>query len=313
VFSMTAQAAQLGYLPRVRIVHTSSSEIGQIYLPGLNWMLLLACLALVFGFRTSDALAAAYGLAVAGTMTITTMLFGIVARRRWEWSMPLVAAVVAMLFVIDAAFLGANVEKIAAGGWLPLVIAAVVFTLMATWTRGRMLLRAEYQARAMSATGFLESIAVNPPPRVRGAAVFMHAAEHGVPQALLHNLEHNKVLHDTVVLLTLATERVPHAHERLQVTQLKQGFWQVSAHYGFMDHPNVPALLRLAGPHGLTLVPMQTTYFLSRETIVPAAHPGMAAWRERLFGFMQRNATSVSAYFGLTPNRVVELGTQVEI
>src|ERR1017187_8275662 len=217
VFSMTAQAAQLGYLPRVRVVHTSSSEIGQIYLPGLNWLLMLACLAVVLGFRSSDALASAYGLAVAGTMTITTMLFAIVARRRWGWSVPLVGAVAAALFLVDTAFLGANLLKIATGGWFPLVLAVAVFTLMSTWTRGRALLNAAYDASAISATEFIASIAGHPPTRVHGASVFMHAAADDVPPALLRNLKHNRILHDTVVLLTVVTERVPHmrASERM--------------------------------------------------------------------------------------------------
>jgi KUP system potassium uptake protein len=315
VFSMTSQAAQLGYLPRVRVVHTSSSEIGQIYLPGLNWILMLACLAVVLGFRSSDALASAYGLAVAGTMTITTMLFAIVARRRWGWSVPLVAAVATTLFVVDASFLGANLIKIASGGWFPLVLAAAVFTLMSTWTRGRALLRAAYDARATSATAFIASLEGDPPTRTRGAAVFMNAVADNIPPALLQNLKHNGVLHETVVLLTLMTERVPYIEEieRIAVASLGSGFWRVTGRYGFMEHPNVPALLSAAESHGLKCMPSATSYYLSRETIVPSPKPGMAAWRERLFGFMQRNATSISAFFGLTPDRVVELGTEIEI
>jgi KUP system potassium uptake protein len=315
VFSMTAQAAQLGYLPRVRVVHTSSAEIGQIYLPELNWLLMLACLAVVLGFRTSDALASAYGLAVAGTMTITTGLFAIVARRRWGWSVPLVAVVASTLFIVDASFLGANLIKIASGGWFPLVLAAGVFTLMSTWTRGRALLVAAYDARAVSIASFIESIAGASTLRVRGASVFMHAASDHVPPALLQTLKHGGVLHETVVLLTLVTERVPfiHGSERIAVASLGHGFWKVTGRYGFMEHPNVPALLRLAAPYGLATAPAETTYYLSRGTIVPSRHPGMAAWREGLFGFMQRNATSISAFFGLTPDRVVELGTQIEI
>lgn len=315
VFSMTAQAAQLGYLPRVRVVHTSSSAIGQIYLPALNWILMLACLAVVLGFRSSDALASAYGLAVAGTMTITTMLFTIVARRRWGWSKPLVAAIGSALFLVDASFLGANLIKIAAGGWFPLVLAALVFTLMSTWTRGRALLHIAYDARSVSATGFIASIAAKPVARAHGASVYMNAIADNVPPALLQNLHHNGVLHETVVLLTLVTERVPiiDEGERIDVASLGNGFWRVTGRYGFMEHPNVPALLRRAEPRGLTLDLAEVTYYLSRETIVPSPKPGMAEWREHLFGFMQRNATPISAFFGLTPDRVVELGTQLEI
>jgi KUP system potassium uptake protein len=190
-----------------------------------------------------------------------------------------------------------------------------VFTLMSTWTRGRALLNAAYDASAISATEFIASIAGHPPTRVHGASVFMHAAADDVPPALLRNLKHNRILHDTVVLLTVVTERVPHmrASERIDVTSLGDGFWRVVGRFGFMEHPNVPALLRLAEPHGLMLPPMETTYYLSRVTIVPSRKPGMSVWREHLFGFMQRNATPVSAFFGLTPNRIIELGTQIEI
>ncbi len=314
-FSMTSQAAQLGYLPRVRVAHTSSRQIGQIYLPGLNWALMIACLAVTLGFRSSSALAAAFGLAVAGTMTITTILFAVVARRRWNWSLPLVIAVAGALFVVDAAFLGANLLKIASGGWFPLVLAAVVFTLMATWTRGRALLRADYEARAMPAEDFVASIAGAPPPRVRGVAVFMQGTTGDVPVALLHNLKHNRILHETIVMLTVNTERMPYvlAKDRIEVFALGHGFWRVVGHYGYMQQPNVPDLLSLAEPHGLKLPPAETSYYLSRETIIPSERPGMAIWRERLFAVMQRNALPASAFFGLKANRVVELGAQIEI
>ena len=314
-FSMTSQAAQLGYLPRVRVAYTSARQIGQVYLPGLNWTLMIACVAVTIGFRTSGALAAAFGLAVAGTMTITTVLFAIVAHRRWDWPLPLVVAVAGALLVIDAAFLGANLLKIAAGGWFPLVLAAIVFTLMATWTRGRALLRAEYEARAMPAVDFVASIAGNPPPRVRGVAVFMRATSDDVPVALLHNLKHNRILHDTIVMLTVQTERIPYVlpEHRIYVVSLGQGFWSVVGCYGYMEQPNVPDLLSQAELYGLRLPPAETSYYLSRETIVPSARPGMAMWRERLFGIMLRNAMPASAFFGLKPNRVVELGAQIEI
>ena len=314
-FSMTSQAAQLGYLPRVRIAHTSAEQIGQIYLPGLNWTLMLACLMVTLGFRSSSALAAAFGLAVAGTMAITTILFAVVARRRWRWSLPAVIAVTGILSCIDAAFLGANLLKVAAGGWLPLALAAVVFTLMATWTRGRALLRAQYEGRAIPAEEFVASIAGAPPPRVRGAAVFMQATSGDVPVALLHNLKHNRILHETVVMLTVITERVPHVSQenRIEVTSLGHGFWRVVGRYGYMEHPNVPELMSLASAHGVSLRLSDTSYYLSRETIIPSDLPGMALWRERLFGVMVRNAVAASAFFGLKPNRVVELGAQIEI
>ena len=314
-FSMTSQASQLGYLPRVRVAYTSSRQIGQVYLPSLNWALMIACVAVTLLFRSSSALAAAFGLAVSGTMTITTILFGVVARRRWHWSRAAVAAVAGGLLVIDLAFLSANLLKVAAGGWLPLAIGMVVFTLMATWTRGRALLRAEYEARAMSAEDFVTSIASAPPPRVKGAAVFLHGAAGQVPVALLHNLKHNRILHEMVVMLTVVTQRVPYvaSSNRIKVDSLGEGFWRVVGNYGFMEQPNVPELLTLAAAHGLTVAPSETSFYLSRETVIPSGKPGMALWRERLFGVMLRNATPISAFFGLKPNRVVELGAQVEI
>ena len=314
-FSMTSQASSLGYLPRVRVAYTSDSQIGQVYLPSLNWLLMIACVTLTIGFRTSSALAAAFGLAVAGTMTITTILFALVARRRWHWSRWLVAGVAGVLLVIDLAFLFANLLKIAAGGWFPLVLAAVVFTLMATWTRGRALLRMQYEARAIPAADFVASIARHPPPRVRGVAVFMQARTGDVPVALLHNLKHNHVLHDLVVMLTVLTERVPYvsSSQRVAVEDMGQGFWTVVGRYGYMEQPDVPAILAEARLNGVPLPQGDPSYYLSRETIIPSARPGMALWRERLFGVMLRNARPASAFFGLVPNRVVELGAQIEI
>jgi KUP system potassium uptake protein len=314
-FSMTRQAAQLGYLPRVRVEHTSAEQIGQIYLPGLNWVLMIACLLITLAFRSSGALAAAFGLAVSGTMLITTILFGVMARRRWHWSPFPIALVVGTLLVIDGAFLTANLLKVAAGGWLPLVIGAAMFLLMTTWTRGRALLRAVNEARAIPAAEFVASIASAPPPRVKGAAVFMQATSGDVPIALLHNLKHNRILHETVVFLTIVVERVPDVtpDERLEVSSLGNGFWIVVGHYGFMEHPDVPRLLADAATRGIPLKPSDASYYLSRETIVASKKPGMALWRERLFGIMLRNATPASAFFGLRPNRVVELGAQVEI
>jgi KUP system potassium uptake protein len=314
-FSMTRQAGQLGYLPRVRVAHTSSRQIGQVYLPGLNWALMIACLTVTVAFRHSSALAAAFGLAVSGTMLVTTMLFSVVARRLWKWSLPLVVAVVGAMLVIDVAFLSANMLKIASGGWFPLALAVVVFTLMATWTRGRALLRAQNQARAMPAEEFVASLDAATPPRVRGTAIFMQAATHDVPVALLHNLKHNRILHETVVMLTVLTERVPYveAQDRVEITKLGQGFWRVVRHYGYMQQPHVPDLLEVAGQRGLPVKPAEASYYLSRETIIASERPGMVLWRERLFGVMLRNATTASAFFGLKPNRVVELGAQVEI
>jgi len=297
------------------VAHTSSHQIGQVYLPGLNWALMAACVAVTLGFRSSGALASAFGLAVAGTMTITTVLFCVVARRRWGWSSLVTTAVAGALLTIDIAFLSANLLKVANGGWLPLAVAAIVFTLMTTWTRGRALLREQNEARALCAEDFIASIAPAPPPRVQGAAVFMQAATNAIPVALLHNLKHNRILHETVVMLTVVTERVPYVPDcdRIEVSALGSGFWRVVGHYGFMEQPDVPGLLTRAEPLGLQLMPAQTSYYLGRETIIASPKPGMAIWRERLFGVMLRNATPASAFFGLKPNRVVELGAQVEI
>ena len=315
VFSMTSQAAQLGYLPRVRVAHTSSRHIGQIYLPGLNWALMVACVAVTIGFRSSASLAAAFGLAVAGTMMITTVLFAVVARRRWGWSRSLVGAIACVLLAIDLCFLAANVLKIAQGGWLPILAAIVVFTLMSTWTTGRQLLRADYDARAMRAVDFIGALEAAPPPRVRGTAVFMQASRDDIPVALLHNLKHNRILHDTIIMLTIVVERESYVDlaERVEIASLGKGFWRVVGHYGYMQRPNVPDVLALTEARGGPPLPPDASYYLSRETIIASERPGMVLWRERLFGVMQRNALPATAYFGLRPNRVVELGAQIEI
>lgn len=318
VFSLTSQAVHLGLSPRLGIVHTSSREIGQIYLPALNWVLMIACVGLVLGFRSSTRLAAAYGLAVSGTMAITTLLFIAVARARWKWSVARVAIVAGSFLLIDLAFLGANALKIAAGGWIPLVIGAVVFTMLDTWQRGRQLLQINDELSSGSSDGvgpLLNSLREGSVAGVRGTAVYMHAVPEGVPRALLHNLKHNHVLHARVIFLTVLTEDVPFIaeDERVQVTALAEGFWRVVARYGFMQHADVPAVLASASSGGLEFRKEETTYFLGRETIISAPKQGMARWRERLFGVMLRNARPATAFFGLPPNRVVELGVQVEI
>jgi KUP system potassium uptake protein len=318
VFSLTSQAVQLGLSPRLRIVHTSSREIGQIYLPAINWTMMFACLALVLGFRSSTRLAAAFGLAVSGTMAITTLLFIAVARRRWKWSVARVSVIAGFFLLIDLAFLGANLLKIRDGGWIPVVIGAVVFILLATWLRGRVLLRkseGELMGSAAGVEPLIASIRVGSASRVQGTAVYMHAESDGVPRTLLHNLKHNRVIHERVIFLTVQTADVPFvpADERVQVTALAEGFWRVIARYGFMEEPDVPAVLTLAAQQGLEFRKAETTYFLGRQTIISAEKPGMARWRERLFGVMMRNARPATSYFGLPPNRVVELGAQVEI
>jgi KUP system potassium uptake protein len=318
VFSLTSQAVQLGLSPRFKVLHTSSREIGQIYLPALNWALMIACLALVVGFQSSTRLAAAFGLAVSGTMAITTLLFIAVARGRWGWGFARVTAIAGVFLLIDLAFLGANLLKIKDGGWIPLVIGAVVFLLLSTWWRGRELLRRAEEQRSESAASIeplLASISGGSAAHVRGTAVYFHSSLDGVPRTLLHNLKHNRVVHDRVIFLTVLVEDVPATvdAERVTVTKLVDGFWRVVARYGFTEEPQVPAVLALAARDGLEFREAETTYFLGRETIIASAKPGMWGWRERLFGLMMRNASPATAYFGLPPNRVVELGAQVEI
>ncbi len=315
-FSLTRQAVQLGYCPRLHIIHTSSREIGQIYVPSVNWALMIGCLGLVLGFRSSSSLAAAYGIAVTCTMAITTVLFFYVLRELWAWPTWRAAALCGLFLAIDLAFFGANVVKIADGGWFPLVVGAAIYTLMTTWKRGRMLLSEQLRQMALPLDVFLADIARKPPTRVPGTAVFMAGNKDGVPPSLLHNLKHNKVLHERVVLLTVATEEIPTvaAKDRLQVELLAPGFWRVIAHYGFMEDPNVPEILELAKKrHGVEFKLMQTTFFLGRETLVAVSKRGLRAWREELFQSMAVNARSATSFFDLPPNRVIELGAQIEL
>jgi KUP system potassium uptake protein len=315
VFSLTRQAVQLGYAPRVRIVHTSSSEVGQIYLPGANWALMVATIGLVFVFRSSSNLAAAYGIAVTMTMIITTLLAYVVARRVWRWS-GLVAAAVTIAFLIpDAAFFGANVVKIGQGGWMPLLIGAIVFLLFQTWREGRQGLADRRRAGLLPVDVFLGDPALTSIPRVPGTAVFMTGDASGIPVALLHNLKHTRVLHDRVALLTVATEQVPHVarEERVTMENLGAGFHRITARYGFMDDPRVPEILEIAQSKGFETNLAETSFFLGRETLVPARDPDMSFWRRAIFSFLSRNAQTATAFFDIPPNRVVELGEQIEI
>ncbi len=314
-FSLTLQAVQLGYSPRMRIEHTSARERGQIYVPTVNWALMVCCIGLVLGFRSSSALAAAYGIAVTTTMTITTVLFYFVARERWQWSSGRATAIAGAFLLIDMAFWGANLLKIPNGGWFPIVVGAVVFTLLVTWKRGRQILQRRLRENAPDRAEFLASLMQHPPHRVPGTAVFMYGSDRQAPPALLHNLKHNKVLHQRVVFLVVSTLEIPFvtAAQRSQVTALDHGMWQVDLRYGFMEEIDIPAALASIREDGLSFVPMDTTYFLGRETVIASGHPGMALWRERLFAVLSRNAQSATAFFRLPPNRVVELGAQVEI
>ncbi len=314
-YSLTMQAIQLGFTPRLKIEHTSSTEMGQIYIPGLNWALMFGCIAIVVGFGSSSNLAAAYGVAVTATMVITTILLGVVERDRWGWRPPLAIAVTGFFLVIDLAFFGANVIKIPAGGWFPLVVGALIFLLMTTWKKGRRILAERLLARAHPIEDFLHDVARKHPVRVPGTAVFMNGTAAGTPPALIHNLEHNKVLHERVVLLTVKTRQTPHVEpeDRVKVQALGHEFYRVIINYGFMEDPDVPGVLAEVEPPGPAFDPAETTYFLGRETVIASKHPGMMIWREKLFALMSRNASSATAYFCLPPDRVVEMGSQIEI
>ena len=314
-FSLTRQAIQLGYLPRMEIIHTSVAEMGQIYIPTVNWALMLATIALVIGFGSSSNIAGAYGVAVSTTMLITTILAYVVARGLRGWSR-IVAGLVTLAFLVgDVAFLTANYFKIAAGGWFPLLVAAVVFTVMTTWRRGREILTEKLREGALSPEVFIQSLRTRPPIRVPGTAVFMHRNRDAIPSSLLHSLKHYKALHEKVILLTIASEEVAHiaANERMTIEELGEGIHRIEARYGYMEDIDVPELLSRAEEKGLTVPPMETTYFLGRETLIVTQRPsGMMHWREKIFASMMRNAESAARFFRLPPNRVVELGAQIE-
>jgi KUP system potassium uptake protein len=312
-FSLTRQAVQLGYLPRMNILHTSHREIGQIYIPAVNWLLMVATIALVLAFRSSSNLAAAYGIAVTTTMIITTALAAFVARQR-GWKMPVIVAVTAGFLTVDLAFFVANFVKIRQGGWVPLLIAGLVFTLMTTWNRGRRIVHEHMAQSTLPITAFVADATRRELPRAAGkTAVFLNSDPDGTPIALLHNLKHNGLLHERNVFLTVVVEDVPHvpAADRVRVEALASGFFRVLVHYGFMEDPDLPAALALAEPLGLKLDPMMATYFLSRNTLLPGKRPAMARWRENLFFFLSRNASRPTQFYRLPPNRVIELGMQV--
>jgi KUP system potassium uptake protein len=314
-FSLTQQAIQLGYSPRLDIEHTSHHEMGQVYVPQVNWALMVTTILIVVGFGSSSALAAAYGIAVTLTMVITAVLLQVVATERWGWPRWVAWLVTGAFLAIDLAFFGANALKIMHGGWLPLVIGALLFTLMTTWKTGRQIVAARLAARAVPLEAFLESIAAQRPARVPGTAVFMTAQPRGAPPALAHNVRYNKVLHEQVITLMVTTQPVPHVagDQQIAVRRLHHGFFDVVIRYGFMEDPNVPEALSRARAQGVELNEDDVTYFLGRETLIVSKTPGMAMWRERLFVIMARNAVRATTFFRLPPERVVELGVQVEI
>ena len=314
-FSITKQAIQLGYLPRLRVLHTSVRDTGQIYIPGVNWLQYAAIVVAVLYFESSTALATAYGIAVTGTMVLTTVMTFFVLRYRWNYPWWLSIFATGFFLAIELVFFSANILKVLSGGWFTLLIAAFVFTVMMTWARGRQLLGASLRADAIELQPFLKSVLADPPVRVPGTAVFMNGEADLTPTALLHNLKHNNVLHETnlfVKVNTLDVPWVPFA-ERARSELLCKGCWSVTLNFGFKNDVDVPAALELLQGRGIEIEPMTTSYFLSRATVVPTLGAGMAAWREKLFANMHRNAASAADFLNLPPNRVVELGTKVQI
>jgi KUP system potassium uptake protein len=315
-FSLTMQAIQLGYSPRLRAIYTSERVIGQIYVPVVNWGLMLSCITLVLGFRTSSNLAAAYGVAITTTMLITTILFYVVARLRWNWPATAALPIAAFFIVIDLAFFGANMLKITHGGWFPLLVSAAILFLMLTWRKGRRVLRSRLGEICIPLDAFLSELKSQSIRRVPGTAVYMSGNRFGTPLALLHNLKHNKVLHEQVVLLTVRTEEVPYlanAKDRVALENLHEGFWRAQIHFGFMEKPNVPAALDRVKQPDLRFDTMRTTYFIGRETILATRKLGLSSSRGSIFAWMTRNAGDVTSYFCLPPNGVVELGARVEV
>jgi KUP system potassium uptake protein len=319
-FSITQQCIQLGYSPRMTITHTSAREFGQIYIPEVNWALMVGCLLMVLGFRSSAALGAAYGIAVTGTFVIASILYFIIALRRWAWPAWKAGLWFAVFVTIDLTLFGASAVKFVHGGWVPIAIAIVIFTLMTTWKRGRAILRERLQDISLPIEAFLDDIGERPRTRVSGTAVFMTSEPMGVPVVLLHHLKHNKVLHETVIILSIQTADVPETRkdERVHIEALAHGFFRVLATYGFMESPDVKEVLQRCRDFGIAARPLDTSYYLGREQLIPRRGPwkkhgmSMNIGRKKLFSVMSRNARSATEYFQLPPNRVVELGTQIE-
>lgn len=314
-FSLSRQALQLGFSPRMEVLHSSAHQIGQVYVPVVNWLLLVATVALVLGFGTSAALAGAYGIAVSLTMVVTTALAAVCARRRWGWSKALALAVGSGFLVVDLAFFGAASTKIDDGGWLPLIVAALIYTVMNTWRRGAELLDEYAKAARLPVEYFLADLDAHPLARVSGTAIVMDARGVGVPRTLLHNIKHNKILHERVVLLTLRTAEVPHVadQEHLRLQFYRPDFMRAVARYGFMETPSVSDVLAVLKSRDVDIDPMQATFFFGRETLVIGRKAGMSIWRKYLYDFLFRNAYGAYLHLGVPPNRVIEIGQQVEI
>lgn len=314
-FSLTLQAVQFGYSPRMTIEHTSHSQAGQIYIPAVNWILMVACIGLVVMFGTSSNLAAAYGVAITITMVITTLLFYVLARDKWNWPAPLALGVCGVFLAIDMAFFAANITKLPDGGWFPLVVAGVAYLLMSTWMAGRQLLAKRLREREIALDLYVAELLSTPPRRVPGIAIFMSGNPVGTPPALRQNVLHNRVLHERVVILTVSTADVPRVapKERVEFEEVGSGFYRVMLTYGFMDRPNVPRDLQLLNVAALPFEEKEVSYFLGRETLLATKRPGMAMWRERLFAFMARNAQRATLFYQIPPERVIEVGGQVEL
>jgi KUP system potassium uptake protein len=313
-FSLTQQAIQLGFMPRLSILHTSEKAAGQIYIPAINWALAIMVLLLVLFFQSSSNLAAAYGIAVTGAMFIDTCLIAVVLLSLWKWPKWRALPLLALFFVVDLAYFGANLLKVPDGGWVPLLIGLIIFTLLTTWSRGRALMRERMAESTMPMEIFIKS-AANSATRVPGTAIFMASAASGVPSAMLHNIKHNKILHERVLILTVQIEDVPYVEEadRIACKELGEGFYRVKMRFGFLEETDVPATLDKVDLCGPKFDMMQTSFFLSRQTLIASKIPGMAIWREKMFAWMLRNAANAMEFFKLPSNRVVELGSQVEI
>jgi len=314
-FSLTQQAVQLGLCPRVRIIHTSSDMQGQIYIPFINYTLMLACIGVVVGFKESNSLAGAYGIAVTGTMIITSLLFFLVLTHYRRWPLWKVIPLVGIFIAFDVAFFVGNTFKIIDGGWFPIFVAAIIALVMTTWKKGREELYRNLVGARLSIESFLTDLPRSYIPRVSGTAVFMTLSPLGTPRTLLHNVKHNHVLHEQVVFLSIMAKDAPivPVGERIKIQDLGQGFYRVEAFYGFMQKPNVPQIMKIAAQYGLITDPMTTTFYLGRETLLTSGKSKMMRWRKSLFALMSRNAGNPTSYFGIPANRVVELGAQVEL
>lgn len=321
IFSITRQAIQLGFCPRISIIHTSSQEIGQIYIPAINWSLFLGVIWLVLTFKSSSHLAAAYGIAVTGTMVITTILAFEVARQKWHWSLLKASSIFGAFLVMDMAFFVANIRKITHGGWVPLVVGLIVYMLMTTWQKGRQVLFRRLKERSMPIEEFLQKLLREPPLRAPGTAIYMTGDPWGVPVPLLHNLKHNKVLHQRVAILTIQTREVPFVSkkDRISIQEVIPNMYRILAYYGFMEIPKMKHILEACRQKDIHFNVSETTFVLGRETIIADKaqnrpdEPGMPHWRERLFAIMSKNAQRPTAFFRIPPNQVIEVGIQVEI